>query len=69
MGIELEFSMAYHPQTDGKTEREKKILEELLRVYVMHQQDKWVEYLPLVEFAYNNCYQESLKMNPFYALY
>jgi len=38
-------------------------------MYIMHQQRKWEEYLPLVEFAYNNGYQESLNMSPFEALY
>ena len=52
----LAFSTTYHPQTDGKTKRVNRILEEMLRMYVMHQQRKWEEYLPLVEFAYNNGY-------------
>jgi len=38
-------------------------------MYVMHRQRKWEEYLPMVEFAYNNGYQESLRMSPFEALY
>jgi hypothetical protein len=41
----------------------------MLRMHVMHQPKKWEDYLPLTEFAYNNGYQESLKMNPFEALY
>jgi hypothetical protein len=41
----------------------------MLRMHVMHQPRKWEEYLPLVEFSYNNGYQESLKMAPFEALY
>ena len=41
----------------------------MLRMHVMHQPKKWEDYLPLVEFAYNNDYQESLKMSPFEALY
>jgi len=45
------------------------ILEDMLRMYVMHQQWKWEEYLPLAEFIYNNGYQESLRMSPFEALY
>ena len=44
-------------------------LEEILRVYVMHQQWKWEEYLPLVEFTCKNGYQESLRMSPFEALH
>jgi hypothetical protein len=45
------------------------ILENMLRIDVMHQPRKWEDYLPLVEFAYNNGCQASLKMSPFKALY
>jgi hypothetical protein len=71
VGLEtkLLFSTAYHPQTDGQTERVNQILEDMLRMHVMHHPKKWEDYLPLVEFAYNNDYQESLKMIPFEALY
>jgi hypothetical protein len=65
----LLFSTAHHPQTDGQTERVNRILEDMLRMHVMHQPQKWEEYLPLVEFAYNNGYEESLKIIPFEALY
>jgi hypothetical protein len=65
----LLFSTSYHPQTDGKTERVNQVLEDMLRMHVMHQPKKWEDYLPLVEFSYNNGYQESLKMSPFEALY
>jgi hypothetical protein len=41
----------------------------MLRMYVMHHPKKWEDYLPLVEFSYNNGYQKSLKMSPFEALY
>jgi hypothetical protein len=50
----LLFSIAYHPQTDGKIERVNQILEYMLRIHVMHQPKKWEDYLPLVEFSYNN---------------
>ena len=71
MGLETKFlfSTTYHPQTDGQTERVNQILEDLLRMHVMHQPRKWEDYLPLVEFAYNNGYQESLRMIPFEASY
>jgi hypothetical protein len=65
----LFFSTAYHPQTDRQTEWVNQILEYMLRMHVMHQPRKWEDYLPLVEFAYNNGYQASLKMSPFKALY
>jgi hypothetical protein len=71
VGLEtkLLFITAYHPQTNGQTERVNQILEYMLRIHVMHQPKKWKDYLPLVEFAYNNGYQESLKMSPFEVLY
>jgi transposase InsO family protein len=71
VGLEtkLLFSTTYHPQTNGQMERVNQILEDMLRMHVMHQPKKWEDYLPLVEFAYNNGYQESLKMSPFEVLY
>jgi hypothetical protein len=45
------------------------ILEDMLRMHVIHQPKKWEDFLPLVEFTYNNGYQESLKMSPFKVLY
>jgi hypothetical protein len=68
-GTQLAFNTTYHPQIDGKTKRVNRVLEDMLRMYVMHQPKKWEDYLPLVEFSYNNGYQESLKMSPFEALY
>jgi hypothetical protein len=65
----LLFSTSYHPQTNGQTERVNRVLENMLRMHVMYQPRKWEDYLPLVEFAYNNGYQESLKMSPFEDLY
>jgi hypothetical protein len=65
----LLFSIAYHPQTDGKTKRVNQDLEEMLKMHVIHLTKKWEDYLPLIEFAYNNGYQESLNMSPFEALY
>lgn len=69
LGTKLAFSTTYHPQSDEQTERTNRILEDMLSMYVMHQPKKWEEYLSLVEFAYNNGYQESIKMSPFEALY
>ncbi|MCO5605426.1 hypothetical protein L7F22_059610 [Adiantum nelumboides] len=54
LGTNLLFSSAYHPQTDGQTERVNQILEEMLRHYIQQRLASWKEYLPLVEFAYNN---------------
>ena len=69
LGMQVHFSTAYHPQTDGQTERVNQVLEDMLRMYVMQQPVKWEEYIHLIEFSYNNGYQESLKMSPFEALY
>lgn len=69
MGTQLNFSTVYHPQIDGITERVNQVLEDRLHMYVMNQPTKWKDYLHLLEFAYNNGYQASLKIIPFEALY
>eukprot|EP00253_Pinus_taeda_P016148 PITA_16148 len=69
LGPQLNFSIAYHPQTDGQTERVNQVVEDMLRSYVMQQPTRWEEYLHLVEFAYNNGYHASLRMSPFEVLY
>ena len=56
LGTQLNFSTAYHPETDGQIERTNQTLEDMLHMYVMDQQKSWEEFLPLVEFAYNNSY-------------
>jgi hypothetical protein len=65
----LSFNMTCHSQTDSQTERVNIVLEDMLRMHVMHSTKQWKEYLPLLEFAYNNGYQESLRMSMFEALY
>jgi hypothetical protein len=67
--MQLNFSTTYHLETSGDIERKNQILEDMLRMYVMDQHKQWEEFLPLVEFAYNNSYQSSLKMTPFEFLY
>jgi hypothetical protein len=69
LGTQLNFSTAYHPETDGQTERMNQTLEDMLRMSVMDQQKHGEESLPLVEFAYNNSYQSTIKMAPFEFLY
>nr|CAB3504903.1 unnamed protein product [Digitaria exilis] len=69
LGTKLIRSSAYHPQTDGQTERVNQILEDMLRACVIHYGKNWENYLSLAEFSYNNSYQASLKMAPFEALY
>ena len=65
----MKFITTFHPQIDGKTERVNRIIEDMLRIYVMDKPSKWEDYLHLVEFTYNNGYQYSLRMIPFEALY
>ena len=65
----MNFSTAYHPQTDGQTERVNQVIEDILRAYCSHEPKKWIQYLPLVEFAYNSSYHSSIDMIPFKALY
>ncbi|MCO5612123.1 hypothetical protein L7F22_066385 [Adiantum nelumboides] len=69
LGTNLLFSSAYHPQTDGQTERVNQILEEMLRHYIHNRLASWEEYLPPVEFAYNNAPHSVTGMTPFQAAY
>jgi hypothetical protein len=65
----LNFSSAYHPQTDGQTERTNQVLEVMLRACALKHGGSWDKSLPYAEFSYNNSYQASLKMSPIEALY
>jgi hypothetical protein len=69
MDTKLNFSSAYHPQTDGQTERVNQILEDMLRACALKHNQSWDKCLPYAEFSYNNSYQESIKMAPFEFLY
>jgi transposase InsO family protein len=69
MGTKLDFSSAYHPQTDGQTERVNQIMEDMLRACVLTYGKDWEKSLSYAEFSYNNSYQASLGMSPFEALY
>jgi hypothetical protein len=69
LGTKLIRSSAYHPQTDGQTERVNQILEDMLRACVIHYDKSWDKCLLLAEFSYNNSYQASLKMALFEAMY
>eukprot|EP00253_Pinus_taeda_P035644 PITA_35644 len=66
---QLNFSTAYHPQTDGQTERVNQVLEDILRARVMLRPNQWEDYLHPVEFAYNNGYHSSTQLSPFEVLY
>ncbi|XP_073121713.1 uncharacterized protein [Henckelia pumila] len=69
LGTKLLYSTAFHPQTDGQSERVIQILEDLLRAFAIDFQDSWESRLPLVEFAYNNSFQATIGMAPYEALY
>ena len=69
MGTQLTMSIAFHPQTDGQSERTIQVLEDMLRACVLDLKGSWEEHLPLVEFTYNNSYQASIQMAPYEALY
>ena len=69
MGTRMIMSTAFHPQTDGQSERTIHILENMLRACVQDHKGSWDEHLPVVEFAYNDSYQASIQMAPYEALY
>ncbi|GJW69710.1 putative reverse transcriptase domain-containing protein [Tanacetum coccineum] len=69
LGTRLDMSIAYHPQTDGQSERIIQTLKDMLRACVIDFGNGWERHLPLVEFSYNNSYHTSIKAAPFEALY
>ncbi|GKB92100.1 putative reverse transcriptase domain-containing protein [Tanacetum coccineum] len=69
LGTRLDMSTAYHPQTDGQSERTIQTLEDMFRACVLDFGGSWDVHLPLVEFSYNNSYHASVRCAPFEALY
>ncbi|GJS18843.1 reverse transcriptase domain-containing protein [Tanacetum coccineum] len=69
LGTKLDMSTAYHPETDGQSERTIQTLEDMLRACVIDFGSSWDKHLPLAEFSYNNSYHASIKAAPFEALY
>ncbi|QRW18193.1 Retrotransposable element Tf2 protein [Rhizoctonia solani] len=69
LGIDPHFSSAYHPQSNGQTERVNPTVEHFLRAYSGVNQKDWVKWLPMAEFAYNNAVHSSTGKSPFKALY
>jgi len=65
LGIQTKLSTAYHPQTDGQTERINQELEQYLRVFIDHRQEQWLDWLGTAEFAYNNKIHVATKASPF----
>nr|GEY01776.1 hypothetical protein [Tanacetum cinerariifolium] len=69
LGTRLDMSTAYHPETDGQSERTIQTLKDMLSAYIIDFGKSWDRHLPLVEFSYNNSYHTSIKAAPFEALY
>ena len=69
LGIRLNLSTAYHPQTDGQTERQNRVVTEMLRCYCGERMHTWDQYLPAVEFALNNAVNRVTKQTPFFLNY
>ncbi|GKC49689.1 putative reverse transcriptase domain-containing protein [Tanacetum coccineum] len=69
LGTEVNMSTAYHPKTDGQSERTIQTLKDMLRACVIDFGKRWDRHLPLVEFSYNNSYHVSIKAALFKALY
>ncbi|WMV46183.1 hypothetical protein MTR67_039571 [Solanum verrucosum] len=69
LGTRIDLSTAFHPQTDGQSDRTIQVLEDMLRACVMDFGGQWDQYLPLAEFAYNNSYYSSIQMALFEDLF
>jgi hypothetical protein len=69
LDMKLNFSTAFHPQTDGQTECTNQTLEQYLQLYCNYRQNNWKDLLPLVEFAYNNSTHSTTQVTPFFANY
>ncbi|RYE19782.1 MAG: hypothetical protein EOP45_12080 [Sphingobacteriaceae bacterium] len=67
--VRTNLSTAFHPQSDGQTERVNQIVEQYIRVYGNYQQNNWKSLLPLAQFTYNNSQHSSIGTTPFYANY
>ncbi|KAJ1586336.1 hypothetical protein NDA12_007021 [Ustilago hordei] len=69
MGVKHSLSMAYHPQTDGQTERVNQVIEQYLRMYCNYEQNDWADLLDTAAFVYNNMVHNSIGVSPFFACY
>jgi hypothetical protein len=69
MGMELKFNIAFHPQIDGQSKGMNQILMDMLWACVLEFKGNWVQYLPLIEFVYNNSYQVTIGMPRYEVLY
>ena len=69
LGTQCRLSTAFHPQTDGQTERYNRTLEEVLRHFISPDMTNWAKLLPMVEFALNSYVHESTRQTPFFLTY
>ncbi|SYW74704.1 uncharacterized protein UHO2_01570 [Ustilago hordei] len=69
MGMKHSLSTAYHPQTDGQTERVNQVVEQYLRMYCNYEQNDWASLLNTAAFVYNNTIHNSIGVSPFFACY
>ena len=69
LGIDSKLPTAFHPQTDGQTERVNQELEQYLRMFIDYRQEQWPDWLGIAEFTYNNKVHSSTKTSPFKANY
>jgi hypothetical protein len=67
LNVDLRFSTAFHPETDGSTEVVNQVLEQYLRIFCSYKQSDWSSLLPLAEFTYNNSVNSTTNMTPFFA--
>jgi len=67
MGTKKKLSTAYHPQTDGQTERANRTIKTYLRIYSNKTQNNWVQLLPMAQLTYNNSISDTTKQTPFFA--
>ena len=65
LGIKRRLSTAFHPQTDGQTERQNSTIETYLQVFINFEQNNWARLLPMAKFAYNNANNASTRYTPF----
>jgi hypothetical protein len=69
LAVKRRLSTAFHPQTDGQTERQNQRLEHYLRVFCAYDQADWAKRLIIAQWAYNNCWHSTIKMPPAQALF
>ena len=68
LGIQQLLSSAFHPQTDGQSERANQEVETYLRIYCSHQPENWLGYLPIIEFVHNSTPRDATKQTPFFLM-